>query len=159
MRGRCLVAARNAARLVEVVASIEHMLDSQSVRAPFLDFVEVAAVGVVRVVGFFVGAVAHAVVMKTLAAGAGLLPLVCPAHPRNRRRLTPARWRRAREARSGLLDGPRRWGGEFVCSIVAHSSTRATCFTHFLDQPREVSLGPLRQFIYRVVAVVDADLI
>jgi hypothetical protein len=42
---------------------------------------------------------------------------------------------------------------------VAHSSTRATCFTHFLDQPRDVSLGPLLQFIYRVVAVVDADLI
>jgi hypothetical protein len=42
---------------------------------------------------------------------------------------------------------------------VAHSSTRATCFTHFLDQPRDVSLGPLLQFVYRVVAVVDADLI
>ena len=47
---------------------------------------------------------------------------------------------------------------EFVCSTVAHSSARATCVFHFLDQPREVSLGPLLQFIYRVVAVVDADL-
>jgi len=32
------------------------------------------------------------------------------------------------------------------------------CFPHFLDQPREVSLRSLLQFIYRVVAVVDADL-
>jgi hypothetical protein len=47
---------------------------------------------------------------------------------------------------------------ELVRSIVAHSSARVTCFPHFLDQPREVSLGPLLQFIYRVVAVVDADL-
>jgi hypothetical protein len=49
--------------------------------------------------------------------------------------------------------------GGFVCSTVAHSSGGATCFPDFLDQPREVSLGPLLQFIYRVVAVVDADLI
>ena len=59
------------------------------------------------------------------------------------------------------MPSPRRTtaeGGEFVCSIVVHPSARATCFPHFLDQPRQVSLGPLLQFIYRVVAVVDADL-
>ena len=47
---------------------------------------------------------------------------------------------------------------EKVCSTVAHSSARATCVFHFFDQPRQVSLGPLLQFIYWVVAVVDADL-
>jgi hypothetical protein len=29
---------------------------------------------------------------------------------------------------------------------------------HFPDQPREVSLAPLLQFIYWIVAVVDANL-
>ena len=42
--------------------------------------------------------------------------------------------------------------------LETHSSARATCFPHFFDQPRKVSLGPLLQFIYRVVAVLDANL-
>ena len=49
----------DAACLVEVVAGIEQQHDSQAVLAPLLDLVEVAAVGVVRVVGFLVGPVAH----------------------------------------------------------------------------------------------------
>ena len=42
--------------------------------------------------------------------------------------------------------------------LETHSSARATCFPHFFDQPRKVSLSPLLQFIYRVVAVLDANL-
>jgi hypothetical protein len=38
-------------RFVKVVASIEHKLDPQPVAAPLLDLVEVAAVGIERVVG------------------------------------------------------------------------------------------------------------
>jgi hypothetical protein len=58
----------DAARLVEAATGVEHKFDPQSVTAPFLDLVEVAAVGVVRVVGFFVGAVAHAVVINHLGS-------------------------------------------------------------------------------------------
>jgi hypothetical protein len=38
-------ALEDEARLVEVVASVEHQLNPQPVPAPLLDFVEVAAVG------------------------------------------------------------------------------------------------------------------
>jgi len=41
---------KDAARLVEVVARIQHQLDPQPVPAPLLDLVEVAAVGIERVV-------------------------------------------------------------------------------------------------------------
>ena len=41
---------KDAARLVEVVARIQHQLDPQPVPAPLLDLVEVAVVGIERVV-------------------------------------------------------------------------------------------------------------
>jgi hypothetical protein len=47
----------DAARLVEAVAGIEHELDSRPVPDPPLDLVEVAAIGVARVVGLLVGPV------------------------------------------------------------------------------------------------------
>src|SRR5690349_6380305 len=46
-----------------------------------------------------------------------------------------------------------------VCMLESCAvSARATCFPTFLDQSRKVPLGPLLQFIYRVVAVIDANL-
>ena len=42
----------DAARFFEAVAGVEHELDPQPVAAPLLDLVEVAAVGIGRVVGF-----------------------------------------------------------------------------------------------------------
>jgi hypothetical protein len=47
-------ALEDAARLIEVAASVLHQLDPQPVPATLLDFVEVAPVGVVRIVGFLV---------------------------------------------------------------------------------------------------------
>ena len=47
----------DAPRLVEVVAAIEHELGSQPISAPLPDLVEVAAVGIERVISFFVGPV------------------------------------------------------------------------------------------------------
>ena len=41
----------DAPRFVKVVARVEHQLNPQPVPAPFLDLVEVAAVGIERVVG------------------------------------------------------------------------------------------------------------
>ena len=52
-------ALEDAARLFEVVAGVEHDLYSQPVAAPLLDLVEVAAVGIRRIVGLFVGEVVH----------------------------------------------------------------------------------------------------
>ena len=49
----------DAARFFEAVAGVEHELDPQPVAAPLLDLVEVAAVGIERVVGFLVGPVTH----------------------------------------------------------------------------------------------------
>jgi hypothetical protein len=75
------------------------------------------------------------------------------AKPRGGNHVSPPRGRAERRATlSGQI------GGSSLCSTAARSSARATCFPHFLDQPREVSLGQLLQFIYWIVAVVDADL-
>ena len=52
-------ALEDAARLVKVIVGVEHQLDPQPVFALLLDFVEVAAVGVVQIAGLFVGPVAH----------------------------------------------------------------------------------------------------
>ncbi len=49
----------DAARLVEVVTGVKQHHDPQPVAAPLLDFVEVAAISVVRVVGLFVSPIAH----------------------------------------------------------------------------------------------------
>jgi len=62
---------KDAPRLVEVVAGVEHELDPQSVLAPLLDLVEVAPVGVGWVVGFFVGPVAHCTKARTGEEKAG----------------------------------------------------------------------------------------
>ena len=45
--------------LVQVVAGVEQQLDPLPVPAPLLDLVEVAAVGMGRIIGFFVGPVAQ----------------------------------------------------------------------------------------------------
>jgi hypothetical protein len=56
MLGRSL---EDAARLIEIATGVQHELDPQPVPAPLLNLVEVAAVGVVRVVGLLVGPVTH----------------------------------------------------------------------------------------------------
>ncbi len=42
---------KDVASLVEAIAGVEHKLNPQPVPAPLLDFVEVAAVGIERIVG------------------------------------------------------------------------------------------------------------
>ena len=46
-------------RLVEVVAGVEHAIDLRAVTRPLLQLIEVALVCFERIVGLFVGQVAH----------------------------------------------------------------------------------------------------
>ena len=53
MRGRCLN-DKDFSRLVEAVASVQQGIDTHAVPAPRFDLVEIAQIGVKRVVGLFV---------------------------------------------------------------------------------------------------------
>jgi hypothetical protein len=50
---------KDATRLVEACASEQQFDDAHAISAPLLDLVEVAALGIQRIVGLFVGSVAH----------------------------------------------------------------------------------------------------
>ncbi len=61
----------DAPRLVKAVAGVEHELDRQPVPVPLLDFVEVTAVAVVRIVGLLVGLIGHGSVGNASSKSAG----------------------------------------------------------------------------------------
>lgn len=71
-------------RLVEVIAGVEQALDPQSAAAPLLDLVEVAAVGIERIIGLLVGPAAHR----------GLPRFA----PQSSLRLARQRWRRRKDS-------------------------------------------------------------
>ena len=60
MRGRCFDRLRkDVACLVEIIASVEQAVDFAAIARPFLDLVEVAIIGIERVVSLFVGPIVH----------------------------------------------------------------------------------------------------
>jgi hypothetical protein len=63
---------KDFSRLVEVVAGVQQGINMHAVPAPRFDLVEVAQVGVERIVGLFVGPIAHDTLGLFIAAGLAL---------------------------------------------------------------------------------------
>jgi hypothetical protein len=66
----CLV--EELTSLFEIVAGVKEAVDLHAVLRPLLDLVEIAVIGVKRVISFFVGPVAHpAIFFRSVAVGLG----------------------------------------------------------------------------------------